>query len=341
MAVIITSSVIPDKKLIRQVVLSDLSNLGELARTFLASSQTLQIEDFDLGKFISTWSALITSGIGVIFIVGNFEGAIGGIVRQDIYGDKWVGEELFWFVKPESRGVGIALYQEFEQWCGLHGASSMQMVHINDLMPGKVRNFYLRSGFREVETRYAKSLKTIEVIDDFLFDPKSYQKDCIMAEFKSYHFADEDCTFHGISPVPLDSLIPTQIIKLFPSAKPTLSFLRKSPLGQVEPHYIHTDTDMGEWSAILYLNDNPPDGDGTTFWKHKSGVVGSFIPHERSSEGQTRNGWTEYANIKSKFNRLLIFKSELFHSRSIFDNWGDDQESRLTQITFGKGKILV
>ena len=33
------------------------------------------------------------------------------------------------------------------------------------------------------------------------------------------------------------------------------------------PNYVHTDRDMGEWTALLYLNPQPAPGDGTTFWR--------------------------------------------------------------------------
>lgn len=122
----------------------------------------------------------------------------------------------------------------------------------------------------------------------------------------------------------------------------TLSFFRKSPLGQEEPHFIHTDIDMGDWSAILYLNPDPPEGDGTSFWTHTaSGAIESLIPHERSEEGRTAIGWELRQHVQARFNRLVIFPSSFFHSRAIPENWGEGDEARLTQITFGRGDIFA
>ncbi len=181
-------------------------------------------------------------------------------------------------------------------------------------------------------------MSEIIVLDDFLNDPEKYRELAIGADFKTFTFEAE--TFHGIYPLALTELVPTRISQMFPSADPTLSFLRKSPFGQVEPHFIHTDIDMGNWSAILYLNPEPPKGDGTTFWTHsRSGTIGSIIPHERSEEGMTARGWAVRESVQSKFNRMVFWPSWLFHSRSIPENWGEGDEARLTQVTFGKGKI--
>ncbi len=178
----------------------------------------------------------------------------------------------------------------------------------------------------------------ILIFDNFLERPESYLDAAKKSEFRTFAF--EKATFHGICPVELDGPVPSRIAGMIPKARPMLSFLRKSPLGQIEPHFIHTDIDMGEWSAILYLNPNPPDGDGTTFWTHsKTGTIGSMVPHERSEEGMTARGWSARQSVQAKFNRMVIWPSWFFHSRAIPENWGSGDEARLTQVTFGLGDI--
>ena len=179
----------------------------------------------------------------------------------------------------------------------------------------------------------------INIIDDFLPNPKAYVGLFDGAEFQSFEFPE--ATFHGIHPVELDSVVPDYIAEVT-GGTPCLSFLRRSPLHQVEPHFIHTDTDMGKWSSILYLNEDAPEGDGTSFWTYQqNGAIESEIPHERSEEGKTRAGWLLRELIPSKFNRLLVFPSAYFHSRSIFENWGTAEKARLTQVTFGTGDIFA
>ena len=78
--------------------------------------------------------------------------------HPDIYGSDLVAEEFFWFVSESYRKDGIRLYRTFENWARERGAKTLQMVHLSDSMPDKLKKFYLRSGFAEIETRYAKSL---------------------------------------------------------------------------------------------------------------------------------------------------------------------------------------
>lgn len=173
------------------------------------------------------------------------------------------------------------------------------------------------------------------VIDDFVPDPLGYLEHALIQPYKSYDFGH--CVFHGIAALPLENHCTIALGKKFPILRPHLSFFRKSPLDQQEPNDIHTDIDMGELTAILYLNENPPVGDGTAFWKHKTlETTGSFVPHEHSKEGTCRENFEQIRLVEAKFNRLLVFKSHLFHSRSLYRNWGTGDEARLTQVTFGK-----
>jgi hypothetical protein len=173
----------------------------------------------------------------------------------------------------------------------------------------------------------------VEIIDDFLPDPEAYRQEALKREFRSFVFPE--ATFYGIAPVLLDNPVPVKLAERM-SSRPTLSFFRRSPEGQIEPHFIHTDVDMGEWSAILYLNPDPPTGDGTMFWTHReTGLEECDAPHKYSEAGQFVAGWHVNKFVKAKFNRMLIFKSNLFHSRSLFLNWTQGEESRLTQVTFG------
>jgi hypothetical protein len=180
-------------------------------------------------------------------------------------------------------------------------------------------------------------MKHLRVFDNFLPDPEAYRAAALAGEFRTYEFPE--ATFHGISTsVPL--LIPQRIQQMYPDAIPTLTFFRKSPKGQIEPHFIHTDVDMGEWTAILYLNPDPPAGDGTAFWRHReSCAIESAIAHERSVEGRTPALWDMRRLIVARFNRLLLFPATFFHSRAIAENWGEGAAARLTQVVFGRGSI--
>lgn len=184
-------------------------------------------------------------------------------------------------------------------------------------------------------------MSDIRVFDDFLADPETYRRAALEREYKSYEFPEVGVTFHGIAqPAPAE--VPLRLVKAFPGITPTLSFFRRSPAGQEEPHFIHTDADMGDWTALLYLNPDPPPEDGTAFWIHKpTGERENAAPHLRSAEGMTPSPdlWMRWRTVRAKFNRLVIFPAAYFHSRAIFNNWGEDDGARLTQVTFGKGAL--
>jgi hypothetical protein len=97
---------------------------------------------------------------------------------------------------------------------------------------------------------------------------------------------------------------------------------------------------MGEWTALIYLNPDPPLSDGTVFWRHLvTGAIESAIAHERSREGRTKEGWQRWNKVRAKFNRLLLFPATFFHSRAIAENWGEGDAARLTQVVFGRGDL--
>lgn len=179
----------------------------------------------------------------------------------------------------------------------------------------------------------------LNVFDNFLPDPQAYMDSIRGVEYRTFEFPE--ATFHGICPMDNKSTVP-YLVKVKTGGEPWLSFLRNSPVGQVEPHFIHTDIDMGKWSALLYLNRNPPDGDGTSFWTHNdTGSVECLEPHLYSKQGQFAEGWTLRETVDAAFNRLIVFPASYFHSRAIFGNWTMGDESRLTQVTFGKGDIFT
>ncbi|HEX7766603.1 MAG TPA: DUF6445 family protein, partial [Nitrospira sp.] len=112
------------------------------------------------------------------------------------------------------------------------------------------------------------------------------------------------------------------------------------------PNYIHTDQDMGAWTGILYLNPDPAHGDGTTFWERKA-------TKERTSTASTMDEclpewlawrdcdqWEPWQTVTAKFNRMVLFPAECFHSRALFDNYGSTAtEARLIQVLFGGSSV--
>ena len=177
----------------------------------------------------------------------------------------------------------------------------------------------------------------IMVFDDVLPDPMASRAEALAQTFETH--VHNTVPFHGIamSPPHVASLIMQQ----FPSYRPTLTFFRQSPQGQAEPNFIHCDRTMGDWTALLYLTPDPPAEDGTDFWTHRpTGDTESPVlePAEYFSENEklhTMADWERRVHVAGTFNRMLLFPAPYYHSRALFDNFGEGDEARLVHVTFG------
>lgn len=154
----------------------------------------------------------------------------------------------------------------------------------------------------------------IYVFDDVMSWPTEYRERALQRPFGTF-LSVHGQSFHGIGQCD-NGAFPFWVTDKFRGLEPSLTFFRRSPLGQDEPNYIHDDADMGEWTAILYLTPDPPESDGTVFYS--DGV-------------QLR--------VPAKFNRAVVFPAVLNHSRAIHENYGSGDTARLTQVMFGTGTL--
>lgn len=169
----------------------------------------------------------------------------------------------------------------------------------------------------------------ITVVDDVLDDPLAYRDQALALPFRTIQTEDE--FWHGIALLE-QSPIPELVEALIPHAKTHLTFFRKSPEGQSEPNFIHSDEGMGTWTALLYLNPEPADGDGTDFWRYKP--TGEVMGSARALDKDPAL-WERWRHVDAKLNRLLVFDSRYFHSRAIERNYGQGESARLIQVAFG------
>lgn len=288
---------------------------------------------------------LLESPTGIVFVSEDHLGVNGmiGLVLfpHHLTGEKTAGE-IAWWVEPEARGAGVALLKRAERWAAERGAVQVQMQAPN-LRVGKL---YERRGYRMAETAYYRpvtpALTALRVIDHVLLDPAAYRTAALAHAFGDVE-TSPGVVFHGMSLG--ESVIPEWIQTRYPSLTPTLTFLRKSPEGQAEPNYIHTDRDMGEWTGIFYLTADPPAEDGTTFWRDKeTGQIASTAETEDEFLAEwlawrDPSRWEAWETVPAKPNRLVLFPAPYFHSRAIPDNYGQGEDARLIQVVFGTGSF--
>jgi hypothetical protein len=181
------------------------------------------------------------------------------------------------------------------------------------------------------------------VFDDVLEDPIAYREAVLARPFGTVSLGPDLC-FQGIQ-LAEDQTFPRWIARHFPQLTPTLSFFRQSPIGQAEPNYVHTDRDMGDWTGLLYLNPIPAEGDGTTFWCHRStggvastaqGAAALALEHQA---WRNETQWEVIAYVAARFGRALLFPAAWFHSRAIPENYGTGDDARLVQVVFGIGAL--
>jgi hypothetical protein len=152
-------------------------------------------------------------------------------------------------------------------------------------------------------------------LDNIIKDPVAYVEDIHKHGFQD--IADGENTFKNIQPRDNNDEFAQYVSELFNQYNVSFNFVRKSPLNQKEPNFVHTDEMMGDITCILYLNEQAPDNDGTTIY-----------------DDDKKSLLTMY----SKFNRMVAFNSDAPHSRNILENFGSGEQSRLVQIIFLKSK---
>jgi len=157
------------------------------------------------------------------------------------------------------------------------------------------------------------------MIDNFLDEPNKYVIDVLKEKFEDV--ADGDTLFKGIQLRSMDEM-QYKIEKAYPDYMVTYNFIRQSSLNQEEPNFIHTDEMMGDKTILLYLNKHHPVEDGTTLYKFNK-VSDNYLP---------------MCTFYAQYNRLVVFDSSIPHSRNIFENFGEGEDSRLVQVIFLKLK---
>lgn len=115
--------------------------------------------------------------------------------------------------------------------------------------------------------------------------------------------------------------------------------------------YIHFDASVDtKWAGVVYLSEDHPSVDGTTFWKHRRTGL-EEIPKTR--EGLSKQGWNSSEDLKDfletdgvdeslwektltvpyKYNRLVLFRPWMFHAPG--PAFGDTlNTSRIVQTLF-------
>lgn len=145
--------------MVRRATPNDLHALLEHAREMYRLSGMAGIADWSDDAMASTFTALMASPMGAVFVAEEGGRIVGMLVAgaHPLYfaHDHLVAQEIGWHAEP---GHGSGLKAAFEAWAREIGASSLIMGALESQRPDAVARLYRRSGYRLMETNFIKRL---------------------------------------------------------------------------------------------------------------------------------------------------------------------------------------
>jgi hypothetical protein len=196
--------------------------------------------------------------------------------------------------------------------------------------------------------------RSIIIVDDFHPNPDEVRHTALTADYPQ---PEDSYTYPGRNsrqnyyPPELHQAFETLLNRKLTPA-PNNGYFRISLEKDSFKQDVHVDPNW-EFGAVCYMN--PPEQcieeGGTSFWKHnKTGMeycprtpeIAKLWGHSDEKEawwttvygeGLDRSKWTRYLLSPMKYNRMVVFRSDLWHSHSY--NFGDCFENgRLVQLFF-------
>lgn len=186
------------------------------------------------------------------------------------------------------------------------------------------------------------------VIDNFLPNFTEVRAMALSTPFETKEYQGHQ--YSGIGIGALNTLPLIEEVLGIP-LKEHLSFFRLGKGGEPVTGHIHADINCGSWASVLYLNEPDQCRGGTAFWYNKRlgsdtipppDVMDDAGPHysekvanEINGEANDESKWELKSVIAMKSNRLILYPTNIFHSRYPRDGFGSDaQDGRLIHVSF-------
>lgn len=144
----------------------DLIDVIDMGRDFFEQSGNSAFTEFDEPSFTTTIIALMSGVSGGTVLVAESAGQVVGMASCVVFPfyanmATKVGQELFWFCKPDFRnGVGGALLDALEAEARRKGADVFMSAAIAGLRDGAIGRVYQRRGYRPIENTYLRKLSS-------------------------------------------------------------------------------------------------------------------------------------------------------------------------------------
>ena len=182
------------------------------------------------------------------------------------------------------------------------------------------------------------------IIDDFLDDYKSFRYHCDHVNYDGITSPVDDIFYPGVSldiPAEIAGEVKNKIThRLGADIDVKYMFLRLSVDGVHDPHIAHTDSSMGEYSAMLYLNKTNDCIGGTAFLTHKDTGLNSNPINEKQELVWRRDhsrfdAWQISNMLSMRQNRLVMFNSDHMHAALPVGGFGSSaKDGRLVLVCF-------
>jgi GNAT superfamily N-acetyltransferase len=327
---------------IREATEADVPRMVEMGLRFQRSSRYAALLAENPAQMEALARRTVTDPSTTALLAVQDDDAVVGMICLFAYvhhisGEMTGGELAFW-VEPRARRAGLGLLAAAETWAAQQGCTVLEVVSPDE----RVDRLYTHLGYAPSERSFRKTLTrtprprttldpNIVVIDDVLDDPHGYRQAALAGRFGAVPLGAD--VFQGIQLAP--PTVAEWLQTRTPTVQVSLSFFRQSPEGQADPHYVHSDAMMGQWTGILYLTPDPPQGDGTAFYEHRDGSRQADLADLPRYDLDDDTAWGRWLTVSAQFNRLLLFPATYFHARALRDNYGVGDEARLIQVLFG------
>lgn len=174
------------------------------------------------------------------------------------------------------------------------------------------------------------------IIDNFIASPDPIRAAGLIADYEDWQGPDGE-VYKRIYRVDIPEMWKAVEHAMGPVEKLGMAY-RLNYNGELPNAAIHSDMGWGTHALVWFGCDGEG---GTAFWRHKETGAERIKPGDLELYEQIKDDWDDESKWEMvelagvKFNRAVIYSSELFHSRYPFGAFGTDAESgRLIIVAF-------
>lgn len=176
------------------------------------------------------------------------------------------------------------------------------------------------------------------IFDNFFDDPKRAKALISTVEIEDVKYSD-GVVYPNIARLPqsVNDEIVENLERVFGPIIPVISFARYSFENTKPPHWAHSDREISQFLALIYMSEDKGEY-GTCTVKHRA-LDFETHPHDELrrqtllSHANKRDEWEITFTCPSKFNRLFVLNADLIHA-ALGEYGKDKRDGRLVISVF-------